>query len=284
MSQTPLVIDNPTEMRAYAASVRSQGQRIGFVPTMGALHQGHLSLLDYARDHGGRLVVSIFVNPLQFNQKEDLDQYPRTLARDQELCAAHGAQAIYAPTAQAMYPLGFQTTVSLAHITQGLCGAYRPGHFDGVTTVVLKLFNAVQPDLAVFGEKDFQQLQVIKRLTLDLDLGVEVVGRPTVREADGLAMSSRNARLSAQERQDALCLWRALNRARDLAQAGQQDAETVKQAARAEIAATPAARLEYLEIVDSTTLEPLRRLERPARLALAVWVGGTRLIDNMALN
>ena len=283
MSQTPLVIENPREMRAHATSLRDQGLRIGFVPTMGALHQGHLSLLDHAGSRCDRLVVSIFLNPLQFNQQSDLDRYPRTFESDREKCAAHGAHVIYAPNPQVMYPEGFQTTVSVAKVSQGLCGAHRLGHFDGVTTVVLKLFNAVQPHLAAFGEKDYQQLQVIKRMTLDLDLGVEVVGCPTVRETDGLAMSSRNVYLNKKERENALCLWRALNRAHGLAQTGEDRVEALKTAARAEIEAVEGARLEYLEVVDPTSLEGLERLDRPARMALAVWLGGTRLIDNMAL-
>jgi pantoate--beta-alanine ligase len=285
MSQTPLVIDNPHDMRAYSVASRAAGQRIGLVPTMGALHQGHLSLLEYTAQHCQSLVVSIFVNPLQFNQQEDLDKYPRTFERDLELCAGQDADVVYAPTVAAMYPHGFQTTVSVAHMTQGLCGAHRPGHFDGVTTVVLKLFNAVLPHVAAFGEKDFQQLQVIKRMALDLDLGLEVVGRQTVRESDGLAMSSRNVRLSPQERQQALCLWRGLNRARSLARAGEHQSQLLKDAALAEINAYPGTRVEYVEIVDSTTLEPLASLnEHRARMVMAVWVGGTRLIDNMALN
>lgn len=284
MSQTPLVIENPREMRAYSAAAKVRGERVGLVPTMGALHQGHFSLIQFARQRCQRLVVSIFVNPLQFNQASDLDKYPRTFAADSALCASAGVDVIYFPDVKAMYPEGFQTTVSVERMTQGLCGAYRPGHFDGVTTVVLKLFNAVLPDLAAFGEKDFQQLTVIQRMAADLDLAVEVVGRPTVREADGLALSSRNVHLSPQERQESLCLWRGLNAARALAQAGELEAAEIKAAAQAPIAAASGVRLEYLEIVDSTTLEPLTRLECPARMAVAAWVGGTRLIDNLALN
>ncbi|MBI4800693.1 MAG: pantoate--beta-alanine ligase [Desulfarculus sp.] len=285
MSQTPLVITNPQDMRSYSAAARAAGQRVGLVPTMGALHQGHLSLLEYTAQHTHRLVVSIFVNPLQFNQQSDLDNYPRTWERDLELCAGRGTQVVYYPGVRDMYPQGFQTTVSVAQMTQGLCGGKRPGHFDGVTTVVLKLFNAVMPHLAAFGEKDFQQLQVIRRMATDLDLGVEVVGRPTVRESDGLALSSRNVRLSVAERQQALCLWRGLNRARSLVRAGETQTPALVEAAQAEIAATPGTKIEYVEIVDSTTLEPLASLDdHRARLILAVWVGGTRLIDNMALN
>lgn len=271
-------------MAAYRDEARAAGQRIGFVPTMGALHQGHISLMDYARSACDHLVVSIFVNPLQFDRSEDLEAYPRTWQEDLDHCARHQVDLVYAPQGQAMYPQGFQTKVSLGPITQGLCGAFRPGHFDGVATVVLKLFNTVGPDLAVFGRKDFQQLRVIQRMVADLDLPVEVQGRPTVREPDGLAMSSRNKHLTPQQRQEALCLHRALGAALALVQGGQKDAAVLKQAAQQEVEAVPQARLEYLEVVDSHSLEPLNHINGSAVMALAVWLGQTRLIDNMALN
>ena len=271
-------------MRADAASARARGRRIALVPTMGALHQGHLSLFDYARPRCDYLVVSIFVNPLQFDRQDDLDSYPRTWETDLEACRQHGVHTVYAPRAQAMYPEGYQTTVQVQEMTKGLCGAFRPGHFHGVTTVVLKLFNAVTPHFAVFGEKDFQQLRVIQRMVRDLDLGVEVIGRPTVREPDGLALSSRNQHLSERERQDALCLWRALRGAQERARSGETDVKVLVAAARAEVEATPGTRLEYLEVVDDESLEPLERLDRPARMCLAVWMGSTRLIDNVALS
>lgn len=264
--------------------MRQKGGRVGFVPTMGALHAGHLTLVDYAKERCDELVVSIFVNPLQFDRADDLNGYPRTWQQDLELCNDHGVDVIYYPDAAAMYPEGFQTKVSVEKMTQGLCGAHRPGHFDGVTTVVLKLFNAVQPDIAVFGEKDFQQLSVIKRMTQDLDLGVEVVGHPTVREADGLALSSRNVHLSPQERKDALCLWRGLNRAMDMAKSGEKDTSKLKAAALAEIETAPGARMEYLEVVAADSLETIDYLDRPARMAMAVWMGQTRLIDNAPLD
>lgn len=279
-----MVFHNPRDMSAQAADLRVKGLRIGFVPTMGALHQGHLSLLDYAREHCDRLVVSIFVNPLQFDREDDLSGYPRTWEADLAACAEHGAEIIYAPTSQVMYPEGFQTKVSVTELTQGLCGAGRPGHFDGVATVVLKLFNAVRPHLAVFGRKDYQQFRMIQRMVTDLDLPVQVVGRPTVREADGLAMSSRNTHLSPEERQQALCLYRGLNKARQMAEEGQKDTAALKQAAAAEVAAVEQARLEYLEVVDRHSLEPLATLDRPAVMAMAVWLGQTRLIDNLELN
>ncbi len=264
-------------------AARGRGRRIGFVPTMGALHAGHLALLDYARAHCDRLVVSIFVNPLQFDRKDDLERYPRTWESDLAACAGHGVDVVYYPRAEAMYPPGFQTTVSVGPMTQGLCGAFRPGHFDGVTTVVLKLFNAVLPHLAVFGEKDYQQLKVIQRMVRDLDLGVEVVGRPTVREDDGLALSSRNLHLSAPERRRATCLWRGLNRARELAASGEREVARLVAAAQEVIESAEGARVEYLEVVEAETLEPLVHLDRPARMCTAVWLGSTRLIDNLAL-
>lgn len=284
MSENITVIRTPHEMRAHSDQARSAGSRVALVPTMGALHAGHLSLVDYARADCDLLVVSIFVNPLQFDRADDLDAYPRTWEADSALCAAHGVDVIYAPTAHAMYPEGFASKVSVAGLSEGLCGAHRPGHFDGVTTVVAKLFNAVRPHVAVFGQKDYQQLQVIARMARDLDMGVEVVGRPTHREADGLAMSSRNVHLSDEERRKALCLRRALDKAQALAGQGQKDAAALIDAAAQEINQTPGARLEYLEVVDAEDLAPLATLAGPARMALAVWLGSTRLIDNDALN
>ena len=284
MSHTPLVLRTPREMQADSQKARQQGLVIGLVPTMGALHPGHMSLVDYTRRRCDRLVVSIFVNPIQFNNPDDLAAYPRTWEQDIELCARAGVDVIYAPTPEVMYPEGFQTTVSLKRVTRGMEGDHRPGHFDGVSTVVLKLFNVVQPNLAAFGEKDYQQLRVVQCMVQDLDLPVEVVGLPTVREDGGLAMSSRNRHLSHQERQQALCLYRGLSRARDLAQAGERQAAALVEAARAEIQQESAVRLEYLEVFDAQSLEPVSRLEGPARMALAAQVGRTRLIDNLALN
>jgi len=284
MTEKPIVIKTPAEMILDSRAARARGERVGLVPTMGALHQGHISLLDYTRQHCDRLVVSIFVNPIQFNKKDDLEKYPRTWEQDTARCAEAGADVIYAPDAAVMYPAGFQTKVAVGAMAQGLCGAFRPGHFDGVTTVVLKLFNAVRPHLAVFGQKDYQQLKVIQRMCQDLDLEVEVVGCPTVREPDGLALSSRNVHLSPSERRQSLCLYKALSRARALAQAGEREAAALIAAARREIESSPLARLEYLEVVDAETLEPVSRLERPARMCLAAWLGDTRLIDNMGLD
>ena len=270
-------------MQALSAQVRSQGKRVALVPTMGALHAGHLALVDYARSQADFLVVSIFVNPLQFDRDSDLDAYPRTWEADHALCAEHGVDAIYAPTPPAMYPEGFATKVMVSGLGQSLCGAHRPGHFDGVTTVVAKLFGAVKPHVAVFGQKDYQQLKIVQRMAADLNFDLEVVGRPTVREADGLALSSRNVHLSPAEREQALCLRRALDKAQELARSGVRDVEKIKAAAAKVVEGASLARLEYCEVVDAENLVPLSRLEGPARMALAVWLGDTRLIDNDAL-
>ncbi|MBU1275769.1 MAG: pantoate--beta-alanine ligase [Proteobacteria bacterium] len=280
----PQVIRTPEDMHALSAQVRAGGKRIALVPTMGALHAGHLSLVDHARGKAEFLVVSIFVNPLQFDRDADLDAYPRTWEADYALCAEHGVDAIYAPTAPAMYPDGFATKVSVSGLGAGLCGAHRPGHFDGVTTVVAKLFGAVMPHLAVFGQKDYQQLKIVQRMAADLNMDIEVEGRPTLREADGLAMSSRNVHLSPAQREQALCLRRALDKAQELARAGERDVEKIKTAAARLVEGVPEARLEYLEVVDAENLAPLAKLEGPARMALAVWLGATRLIDNDDLN
>ena len=280
----PQAIRTPKDMHALSAQVRAEGKRIALVPTMGALHAGHLSLVDYARAQADFLVVSIFVNPLQFDRDADLDAYPRTWEADSALCAEHGVDAIYAPTVAAMYPEGFATKVMVSGLGEGLCGAHRPGHFDGVTTVVAKLFGAAKPHIAVFGQKDYQQLKIIERMATDLDMDLEVIGRPTLREADGLAMSSRNVHLSPDERAQALCLRRALDKARELAQGGEREVQEIKTAAAQVVEGASLARLEYMEVVDARNLAPLARLEGPARMALAVWLGSTRLIDNDALN
>jgi pantoate--beta-alanine ligase len=270
-------------MQAWADAEHRAGRRVALVPTMGALHQGHLALVAEARRRAQRVVVSIFVNPLQFNRRDDFDRYPRTLDDDAAACAAAGVDALYAPTAAAMYPEGYQSHVEVARLTEPLCGAARPGHFRGVTTVVTKLFHAVRPDVAVFGEKDFQQLAVVRRMTHDLDFGVEIVGVPTVREADGLAMSSRNRLLSAAEREAARCVARALDAAVAAVARGATRASAVVAEAACVIAAEPRARLEYAEARDPATLEAVEEVTAPTLLALAVWVGSVRLIDNRIL-
>jgi pantoate--beta-alanine ligase len=273
-------IRDPRAMQAWADARRAAGERIALVPTMGALHDGHVALVAEARRRAVRVVVSIFVNPIQFDRRDDFERYPRTLEEDAARCAAAGVDAIYAPSPAAMYPEGFASGVEVARLTEPLCGRVRPGHFRGVTTVVTKLFHAVRPDCAVFGEKDWQQLAVIRRMTADLDFGIEIVGVPTVREVDGLALSSRNRLLAPADREAARCVPRALAAA---AGAVREGAAAVVGRATAEIAAEPAARLEYAELRDPDTLEEVTEIATPALLALAVWVGGVRLIDNMLL-
>jgi len=271
------------DMQAWAGEQRRRGLTIGFVPTMGFLHDGHLSLMTYARDRCDRLVVSIFVNPTQFNNPDDLSRYPRDLERDLSLIRPVPVDAVFHPAAEEMYPDGFQTYVEVTGLSQGLCGTDRPGHFRGVTTVVSKLFLAVNPHLAVFGEKDYQQLKVIQRMTRDLGFEIEVIGRPTFREPDGLAMSSRNVHLSPEERQSALALSESLRLAQDLAGQGTVSAEGLLSKVRAHIEARPYTRVEYVVLVDPETLTDVPRLEGRALLALAVTVGKTRLIDNAML-
>jgi len=276
-------LTEPRAMQAWADAERAAGRRIALVPTMGALHDGHLALVAEARRRAERVVVSIFVNPIQFDRRDDFEQYPRTLDDDARMCAGAGAAAVYAPSAAAMYPEGFQTGVEVARLTEPLCGAVRPGHFRGVTTVVTKLFHAVRPDVAVFGEKDYQQLAVVRRMTADLDFGIEIVGVATVREADGLALSSRNRRLAPDDRQAARCVPRALEAAAAAVAGGERRAAAVVARATATIAAEPRARLEYAELRDPETLAEVSEVAGPSLLALAVWVGGVRLIDNLTL-
>ena len=276
-------LTTPQAMQAWTDAARRAGHRVALVPTMGALHDGHLALVSEARRRAERVVVSIFVNPMQFNRRDDFERYPRTLDTDAALCAGAGVDAVYAPSPAAMYPEGFQSHVEVAKLTDPLCGAARPGHFRGVTTIVTKLFHAVRPDLAVFGEKDFQQLAVIRRMTADLDFGIAIVGVPTVREADALAMSSRNRLLSPSEREAARCVPRALEAAARAVRGGTTKADAVVDAATAVIAGEPAARLEYAEARDPETLEAVEAVTGPTLLALAVWVGSVRLIDNRVL-
>lgn len=271
------------DMQRWSDAARLRGQRIGLVPTMGYLHAGHLSLVQEARRRADVVVASIFVNPLQFGANEDLSRYPRDLERDTALLSEAGTDVLFLPTAASMYAEGFQTSVSVEKVTRGLCGASRPTHFGGVATVVAKLFNAVKPHVAVFGEKDFQQLVTIRRMAADLSFDVEIVGAPIVREADGLAMSSRNAYLSAAERQAALCLSKALAAAQAEVERGVSDTDQIVASVRRIIAAEPLARLDYAKLVDPRTMEEVAVLGGEALLALAVFVGKTRLIDNRIL-
>jgi pantoate--beta-alanine ligase len=278
------VFDTPDAMRAWSLARQQEGRRVGFVPTMGALHAGHLSLVDIAADRTDDVIVSIFVNPLQFDRASDFDAYPRPIDDDVARCRDVGVTAVYAPTARAMYPDGFDTHVEPGALAAVMEGAARPGHFRGVTTVVTKLFGAVRPHVAVFGEKDFQQLAIIRRMTSDLDLGIEIIGAPIVREPDGLAMSSRNVRLDPAQRAAAVCVPQALAAAAEAAMSGGSVAAVVA-AASGVVAAEPLARLEYIEVFDPVTLGLLHELDGAVapRVAIAVWFGDIRLIDNRAL-
>jgi len=283
------VIETVAELQALADRERAAGAKIALVPTMGALHAGHLALIDAAKATSDLVVVSIFVNPLQFDGRSDLDKYPRPIEDDIEVCASAGVQVVYAPTAASMYPPGFQTRVLPGPLAEVMEGATRVGHFEGVTTVVSKLFNAVQPDRAFFGEKDYQQLAIVRRMTADLDLGIEIVGIPTVREPDGLARSSRNVRLSRHQREAAVCLPRALAAAASLARQQQSSVPDMIESAVRIIAAEPEAQLDYISIFDATTLQPVVELAADQHQAGQVRVGGAvlfgevRLIDNRDL-
>ena len=274
------------ELRPAVDEMRQRGA-VALVPTMGALHQGHLALVREAKARAGSVVVSIFVNPKQFGAGEDLDQYPRRLAEDSQMLEAEGVDLLWAPRVEEVYPEGFATTVSVAGLGDGLCGAARPGHFDGVATVVAKLFNQVRPDIALFGEKDWQQLAVIRRMARDLDLvqprAEAIVGLPTVREADGLAMSSRNRYLSHAERAAAAALPRAMREAVARIEAGEDVGTTLAALERAVLAAGFSS-IDYADLADAESLAPLRQPPtRSARLLAAARIGGTRLIDNMAV-
>jgi pantoate--beta-alanine ligase len=277
------VFDHPDAMRAWSDARRLEGRRIGFVPTMGALHDGHLALVGIGFQHADVVVASIFVNPLQFDRPEDFVHYPRPLDDDLRVCADVGVNAVYAPTAAAMYPPGFQTFVEPGALAEPLEGAGRPGHFRGVATVVTKLLTAVRPDVAVFGQKDYQQLAVVRRLVADLDLGITIVGAPTVREGDGVALSSRNRRLEPQDRSAAVCIPRSLDAVAAAFQHGERDVVALEAIARALLDDEPRARVEYISIVDAHTLAPLEVVDRDAAVTLAVWFGDIRLIDNLVL-
>lgn len=269
------------ELRIRLAAARASGSLIGLVPTMGALHEGHLGLMERARDANRTVVVSIFVNPAQFNEPLDYERYPRSLEDDLEICESADVDFIFAPPIEEMYPDETFTSVSVAKITDELCGASRPGHFDGVALVVLKLLHIVQPDRVYFGEKDAQQLAMIQRMVLDLNVPVEVVPVPTARDKDGVAFSSRNQLLSSADRVKAAVIHRSLQAAAAAIDGGAREASAVKSAAAVVLDAEPALRVEYLEVVDPVTMQPVARIDGPARVAVAVWLGGVRLIDNV---
>jgi pantoate--beta-alanine ligase len=284
------VVATVRELQARADAERSRGRRIALVPTMGALHAGHLALVDEARRRADVVVVSIFVNPAQFDAAADLAAYPRTLEADLAACRARGVDRVFLQEARELYPAGYQTWIEVTELAQPLCGASRPGHFRGVATVVAKLLVAAKPHVAVFGAKDFQQLALVRRLVRDLGLDVEIVGHPTVRESDGLALSSRNANLAPEARREALCLVRALDAAESAVRAGERRRGAVLAAAREQIAKAPLARLEYAELCDPETLaQAPERLEADVLLALAAFLprrggqGDVRLIDNRVL-
>lgn len=275
-----LVCNEVAAMRAAVSHWHAEGDRVALVPTMGALHEGHLSLVRAARRRAERVIATIFVNPKQFNNAQDLAKYPRTEQRDIEMFDREGVDLVFMPGTGQMYPESFSTTISVTGVSEGLCGAHRPGHFDGVATVVCKLFLQSQADIAFFGEKDYQQLAVIRRMTRDLDLPIEIVGVPTIRAQDGLALSSRNQRLSQEGRKNAAGLAHALFQAAAALEGG-ADSERVLNTAREEIARCGFTDLEYLELRDAVSLAPVTAPKSPARLLAAAWMEGVRLIDNV---
>lgn len=278
------IIRRPGEMQAWADAQRAAGRRIGLIPTMGYLHEGHVSLVRIARERGcDTVAATIFVNPTQFGPGEDYERYPRDEERDLAILRAAGTAAVYLPGVRDVYPEGYQTFVEVEEVSRGLCGASRPGHFRGVATVVAKLFHVGKPHVAVFGEKDYQQLAVIRRMVRDLDLDIEIVAAPTVREADGLAMSSRNQYLEEEDRKAARCLSRGLFLARNLFLEGERDPTRIASAARAAVEAETRATLEYAEARDPETLSPLTGPSDRMTILVAARVGPARLIDNITL-
>ncbi len=274
------VANTIAEVRRAVAEARAAGKSVGLVPTMGALHEGHGRLIEEARRGAGFVVVSVFVNPIQFNRQDDYARYPRPLGDDVRFCERLGADVVFAPSEQEMYPRPLETFVEVPRLAEHLCGAFRPGHFRGVATVVAKLFNIVQPDRAYFGEKDAQQLALIRRMACDLDMPVEIVPVATVRQADGLALSSRNRLLSEEERRRATALYRALSAARDAIATGETDVAAVKRCA---LPLLEGVKVEYFEVVDAGEMQPVERVTGPVRVAVAAWVGSVRLIDNVGV-
>jgi len=277
------LVTSVNKMQEKALAARLDGKLIGLVPTMGYLHQGHASLMVEGRNHSDLLVASIFVNPAQFGIGEDFERYPKDLARDMEIAAEAGVDIIFAPSTSEMYPTGYQTYVNVEKISLPLCGGSRPGHFRGVTTVVAKLFGIIQPNIAFFGKKDYQQLAVIRQMVIDLNFPVDIIGMPIVRESDGLAMSSRNAYLSPQERAEALCLKLAINEVQESFRKGLYTAQLLKDLALRVVLRSSTATVDYIIFCDSITLEPVNIVDCNTLLAVAVKIGKTRLIDNAIL-
>lgn len=276
-------IQSVSDMQQWACATREAEKKIAFVPTMGFLHEGHVALMREGKSRGDYLVVSIFVNPTQFDVGEDYEDYPRDLEGDAEKVSSAGGDIIFAPSVKEMYPSGYQTFVAVEKVTQNLCGASRPTHFRGVTTVVAKLFNIVKPHVAIFGEKDYQQLVTIRQMTRDLNFDTEIIGMPTIREKDGMAMSSRNKYLSSEERKQALCLFNALNQVEKLFQGGEKNPKKLIDRAAEIIRVQPAAAIDYVKVCHPETIIDLEWIDDKALMALAVKIGKTRLIDNRVL-
>jgi pantoate--beta-alanine ligase len=274
------IISSIREMQVFSESARNSGQKISFVPTMGYFHDGHLSLMREGRQRADCLAISIYVNPTQFGPSEDFEKYPRDFERDKGLAGDAGVDVIFYPEDKEMYPEHYQTYVNVENVTQNLCGMSRPGHFRGVTTVCAKLFNIVKPHYAIFGEKDFQQLTAIKRMVLDLNMDLDIIGMPIVREPDGLAMSSRNVYLKTDEREAALSLSRSLNIAKEMYDRGERDVAAILAQVRKYIERHPHTNIDYAKICDTTTLKDIGHIEGESVLALAVKINKTRLIDN----
>ncbi len=277
------IIQRPAEMQRTAKETRRAGRSVGLVPTMGALHEGHLSLIRRCRAENDLVVVSLFVNPIQFDRKDDLERYPRDAERDGRMAQEAGVDLIFAPTAADMYPAGFRTYLLLEGLADRWEGASRPGHFRGVATVCAKLFTICRPHRAYFGQKDYQQSLIIRRLVADLNLGLDIVVMPTIREPDGMALSSRNVMLDPEERRQAVALSRALRDAEAAVRGGERDAQRLQKTIEQTIQAAPLARIDYVGVCDAETLEPLREIATRAVALLAVWFGKTRLIDNAIL-
>ena len=278
------VVDSIQRMAMLSKILKKESKTIGFVPTMGYLHDGHLSLIKIAKQHTDVVVVSIFVNPKQFSPREDFDKYPRDLTRDEEMARLAGADVLFNPSSVDMYPEGYATYVDVEHLANTLCGPSRPGHFKGVATVVTKLFNIVKPDIAYFGQKDAQQSIIIKKMVHDLNMEIDIKVLPTIREKDGLAMSSRNINLSEKERKDALCLYQVLIKSESAVRSGERDTSKIIKMMESIIKERPTAKIDYIEAVDAKTLNPVDTIAGETLIALAVFIGKTRLIDNVILN